>query len=109
MNVTPHSVSGRVVKHGIGSPVWATRKFTSAPSLRPIQFACISRTRSGQASSSFRSSSNGCAYSVILKNHCGRSFWVTGVSQRSQRPFTTSSFASPVWQLGHQFTGASRR
>ncbi len=36
MKVAPHSVSGRVVKTGIGVPasVW---KRTSAPSLRPIQ------------------------------------------------------------------------
>ena len=48
MKVAPHSVSGRVVKIGIGSPasVWKT---TSAPSLRPIQLVCSVLTRSGQS------------------------------------------------------------
>ena len=40
MKVTPHSVSGRVVKIGIGSPA-SVLKTTSAPSLRPIQLVCI--------------------------------------------------------------------
>ena len=37
-NVTPHSVSGRVVNTSTSSPVSSTRNRTVAPSERPIQF-----------------------------------------------------------------------
>ena len=49
-NVTPHSVSGRVVKTSISSPVSSIVKVTRAPSLRPIQLRCIVITRSGHSS-----------------------------------------------------------
>ena len=56
-------VSGRVVNTVIASPVSlpsaaTTGKLSSAPVLRPIQLACIVRTRSGQPSSWGRSSSS---------------------------------------------------
>ena len=60
-NVTPHRVSGRVVKIVISSPVSSIVNVTSAPSERPIQFRCIVTTRSGQSTNSSTSSSNRCA------------------------------------------------
>jgi hypothetical protein len=56
--VMPKMVSGRVVyteKDSPGCP--ATSMSNSAPSDRPIQFSCITRTRSGQSSNWARSSS----------------------------------------------------
>jgi hypothetical protein len=50
------------------------------------------------------SSSSRSAYSVIRKYHWVSFFFVTGVSQRSQRPPTTCSLASTVWSCGHQLT-----
>ena len=49
----PNSVSGRVVKTStslVSATGSVSRKRTRAPSLRPIQLACISFTRSGQRS-----------------------------------------------------------
>ena len=60
-NVTPHSVSGRVVKTSTSSPVSAISKVTLAPSERPIQLRCIVITRSGQSTSVSTSSSSRCA------------------------------------------------
>ena len=57
-NVTPHSVSGRVVKISTSSPVSSIVNVTVAPSERPIQFRCMVRTRSGQSVSSSMSSSS---------------------------------------------------
>ena len=64
--VQPKSVSGRVVNtvmvSSVGSPASSQSvNFTSAPSLRPIQFACICLTRSGQPGSLSRSSSSSWA------------------------------------------------
>ena len=59
-NVTPHSVSGRVVNTSTASPVSAISNVTLAPSERPIQLRCIVITRSGQSSDSMSSSSR-CA------------------------------------------------
>ena len=46
-NVAPYSVSGRVVNTVTGSSRPSIVNCTSAPSLRPIQFRCISSTGSG--------------------------------------------------------------
>ncbi len=59
-NVTPHSVSGRVVKTSTASPVSAISNVTLAPCERPIQLRCIVITRSGHSSDSM-SSSRRCA------------------------------------------------
>ncbi len=108
MKVTPHRVSGRVVKISRGSPasVWKT---TCAPSERPIQRDCRVRTRSGQSMPEVSSSSS--AYRVVRKNHCDSSLRMTGVSHRSQTRSspTTCSRASVVLQLGHQSTAAFLR
>ncbi len=45
----------------------------------------------------------------MRKNHCSIFRISTSAPQRSQWPFTTCSFASTVWSLGHQLTGASLR
>jgi len=61
MNVTPQSVSGRVVKTSISwtSPTGRTSgKRTLAPSERPIQLRCIVSTFSGQPPSSLDRSSS---------------------------------------------------
>ena len=108
MNVAPQMVSGRVVKKRISSPGCpSTGKAISAPSERPIQLVCMTRTRSGQSSPVKSSSSS--AYVVMRKNHCSRSRLTTGVSHRSQRPAMTCSFARTVSSFGHQFTGAMAR
>ena len=60
-NVTPHSVSGRVVKISTVSPVSSIVNVTRAPSLLPIQLRCIVSTRSGHASSVSMSSNSRCA------------------------------------------------
>ncbi len=105
MKVAPHSVSGRVVNTSIGSPA-SVRKRTLAPWLRPIQFVWSTFTGSGQSISEKSSSSS--AYLVIRKNHCSRSFLMTGVLQRSQTRSSpiTCSRASVVLSFGHQSTGA---
>ncbi len=61
--VTPMIVSARVVKTRISfrSPSSAYGKPKLTPSLRPIQFACISLTRSGQPGSLSRSASSSSA------------------------------------------------
>ena len=106
INVTPKIVSGLVVKHGTALSDPSNLKSIFAPSLLPIQFACIVFTLSGHPSSVPRSSSSLCAKSLILKNHCSRSRCLTFVSHLSQRSSTTCSFASTVAQEGHQFTAA---
>ena len=107
-NVAPNTVSGRVVKKRISAPSWpSTGNAISAPSDRPIQFVCITRTRSGQSMPSKLSSSS--AYLVIRKNHCSRARFSTGVSHRSHLPPMTCSLASTVRSFGHQFTGAFAR
>jgi hypothetical protein len=63
-------VSGRVVYTGIRAPDGVS-KTSSAPSERPIQFACIIRVDSDQ-SNVFRFSSKRSANFVIVKNHCDR-------------------------------------
>ena len=100
MNDTPKTVSGRVVKKRTSLPGWpSTGKASSAPSERPIQLRCISLIGSGQSMPS-RSSSRRSAYAVILKNHCSRSFLVTGLSVcRQQQPLTTCSLARMVRHL----------
>jgi hypothetical protein len=99
--VAPNRVSGRVVYTVTGrgrtpaEPLIS--KTTSAPLDRPIQFRCMVSTCSGHwPCSCFMSSSSRSAYSVIRKYHWVSFFFVTGVSQRSHRPFTTCSFASTV-------------
>ncbi len=58
MNVTPNSVSGRVVKTDTFCGCPSMTKSTSAPIDRPIQLRCIAMTLLGQVPSSwFRSSS----------------------------------------------------
>ena len=53
MKVAPWIVSGRVVKNSTRAPSWPTISNDScAPSERPIQFVCITFTRSGQSSPS---------------------------------------------------------
>ena len=68
MKVTPKSVSARVVNTlSVPSAPSARRvsgaygKAISQPSLRPIQLACITRTRSGQPASSSRAASSSSA------------------------------------------------
>ena len=79
-------------------------KFTSAPSLLPIQFFCCAFILSRKSKSS-RSSINLCAYSVIFSIHCDFSFCTTGLPHLSQTPFTTSSFASPTLHPVQKFIG----
>jgi hypothetical protein len=101
----PNAVSGRVVKtrrRCSGRP--ATGRSNSAPSLLPIQLRCMVMTRSGQPGRRSHHASNSSAYSVILKNQPSISRLVTSESQRQQRPASTCSLASTVWQEGHQFT-----
>ena len=43
---------------------------------------------------------------MILKYQLAISFVTTSESQRQQRPASTCSLASTVWQPGHQFTRA---
>ena len=66
-NVTPISVSARVVKtfssRASPSSVYGKAMFT--PSLRPIQLACMRRTRSGQPGSVSSASSSSGANCVI--------------------------------------------
>ena len=61
--VTPISVSARVLNtfSWRASPSSVYGNAIVTPSLRPIQFACIVRTRSGQPSSRSTSSSSSCA------------------------------------------------
>ena len=104
MYVAPKRVSQRVVYTSRYSSLPSILKRTEAPSLRPIQFLCIAFTDSGQSRES-RSSSRRSAYAVILRIHCLMFFFSTFVPQRSHLPSFTSSFASPVLQLGHQLIG----
>ena len=110
--MAPKSVSGRVVKTRMFALVASTvdvLKSTNAPSLRPIQFRCISLTGSGQSTPP-RSSSRRCAYRVMRIIHCLSGRLYTGKFPRSLRPSAvTSSFASTVPSCGHQLTGASSR
>src|SRR4029453_5309073 len=96
----------RVGKISIASPpdAPATENLIRAPSDRPIQLRCMMTTFSGQPVSVSRPFSSSSAYVVILKNHCSRSRATTVVPHRQHAPSTTCSFASTVWQLGHQLT-----
>ena len=111
--MAPKSVSGRVVKTRISSPpgMWvsgALRKTTSAPSLRPIQFVCMTRMGSGQSMPVKSRSSS--AYFVIRRNHWARSRFSTFAPQRQQRRSTPSTCSrASVPSLGHQSTGAVAR
>ncbi len=40
----------------------------------------------------------------MRRNHCSRFRLATAEPQRQHPPSTTCSFASTVWQLGHQLT-----
>ena len=118
INVTPNSVSTRVVKVLISKKLSADSadflaliceicvicglvlKTTSVPSERPIQLRCIVLIFSGQFTVS-RSASSRSAYSVILKYHWASSFLVTSLSQRQHLPCSTCSLARMVWQVGH--------
>ena len=103
--VAPYSVSGRVVNTVTGSSRPSTGNRISAPSERPIQFRCISSTRSGQLpSSGAMSDSSRSAYSVILKYHWVSSRRITSEPHRSHLPAITCSLASTVWSTGHQLT-----
>src|SRR3990170_2034859 len=81
------------------------------PSLLPIQFFWAALVESGQSILSrpfispdvFLLSS---IKSVILKNHCSRSFWITSVPHLSHSPLITCSLARTVLQEGHQSTEA---
>jgi hypothetical protein len=104
-NVAPYSVSGRVVNTVTGSSRPSMANSISAPSDLPIQFRCISSTRSGHVpASGSMSASSRSAYSVILKYHWVSSRLVTSDPQRSHRPPMTCSLASTVWSTGHQLT-----
>ena len=107
--VAPKSVSARVVKTAMSSPVSSTRKRISAPSERPIQLRWIAFVRSGQSPPGQSYSSSSSAYAVVRMNHCVMFRSSTSAPQRSQRPSTTYSFAITVWSLGHQLTGPSLR
>ena len=50
-----------IVEESDGMGAGVRLKFTRAPSLRPIHFACMTRTRSGQRSSVSSASSSSCA------------------------------------------------
>ena len=67
------------------------------------------RTRSGQPVSRSHHSSSSSAYAVILKYQPSICRGVTSESHRQQRPSSTCSLASTVWQEGHQFTVAAFR
>ena len=84
----------------------AISKSTSAPTLLPIQFRCISFSDSGHSSSS-RSSSSRSAYAVMRSIHCRIGRCSTGNPPTSLLPSITSSLASTVPSPGHQFTGTS--
>src|SRR5438552_16860684 len=88
-------------KSGKGS---ASGKSTSTPTLVPVQFRCMVKTRAGHAVRRSQPLSSSTAYSVMRKNHLSSSFWMTTESHRQQRPSSTCSSASTVSQLGHQFT-----
>ncbi len=109
MKVAPYIVSTRVVKHERVSPIPSSGNDTSIPSLRPIQFFCMVRTRSGHPSSRSISSRSRSAYRRIRKNHCSSLRRLTVLPQRSQTPEATCSFASTVLQDGHQLTDAASR
>ena len=108
----PNSVSGRVVKTStVSIPAGAacSGKRTRAPSERPIQRACIVRTRSGQRSSASSEPSRDGADAVMRRNHWLSCFFSTGAPERQPRPSTTCSLASTVWSTGSQLTQLSRR
>ena len=111
-NDMPNSVSGRVVNTStseISTAASASLNRTFAPSLRPIQFDCISFTRSGQRSSPPSASSRSGANFVMLKNHWLSCFFSTNAPDRQPRPSITCSLASTVPSTGSQFTQDSLR
>ncbi len=108
----PKSVSGRVVKTStsrMSATGSTSAKRTRAPSLRPIQLACISFTRSGQRSNVSSASSSSGAYLVMPRNHWLSLRFSTGAPLRQPRPSITCSFASTVPSTGSQLTQLSFR
>ena len=108
----PKSVSGRVVKtstSGMPSTGCSSAKRTRAPSLRPIQFACIVRTRSGQRSNPSSASSSSGAKRVMDRNHWLSDFFSTMAPERQPRPSITCSLARTVPSTGSQLTQLSLR
>jgi len=113
-NDMPNSVSGRVVNTSTSASVpdsgGAVRgKRTRAPSLRPIQRACMVRTRSGQRSSPSSAASRSGAYWVMRKNHWESCRFSTTAPDRQPRPSMTCSLASTVPSTGSQLTQLSLR
>src|SRR3989344_363294 len=109
-NVTLNIVSGLVVKTLAKClpsccPLTSNGNFIVMPSLLPIQFFCMTLTRSGQCSSLSKSFKSSSAYCVTLKNHWLRFLSETLLLQRQHLPSSTCSFANTVWQLGHKLTG----
>ena len=84
---------GRVVKTSMRSSCPAMSKKTRAPSDRPIQFSCISRTRSGQRSRPPIASSSSSVKAVMRRNHCDR------------RRFSTIASGSPAAAVDHLLVG----
>ena len=108
MNVTPKTVSARVVKMvmSYSSVPFETLKTISAPWLFPIQLRCMSLRESVQSRSS-RSSRRRPAYAETRSCHWVIFFCSTGWPPRTEYPSFTSSFASTVPRAGHQFTAVS--
>ena len=107
--LAPNRVSGRVVKTSSRSARPAMRKRITAPSDRPIQFACMARTDSGQRSRPASESSRSSAKSEMRNIHCGRLRRSTSAPDRQPLPSITCSLASTVRSTGSQFTCASAR
>ena len=108
MNVTPKTVSGRVVKTSIFKSEFSTLKVRDAPFDLPIQFRCCSFIESDQSIVS-RPTNKRSAYALIRIDHWRMSFCSTGKPPRTDEPFTISSFAKTVPNLGHQFTQVSAK
>ncbi len=104
MNVTPNTVSARVVNiSSARSSRPSMLKRISAPSERPIQLRCVSLIDSDHSILS-RPLRRRSAYADTRRHHCHISFCTTGYPPRTERPSLTSSLASTVPSLGHQFT-----
>ena len=108
MNVTPNTVSARVVKIVIGrclSP-HTVSKTISVPSERPIQLRCISFSESDQSRASIESSRRP-AYADTRSCHCVIFFCSTGYPPLTLNPSFTSSLARTVPSPSHQLTDVS--